>query len=178
LHPINLEWGESLVDIQMVVLVSWWPGYSGINLCLGKILKFDPTSNPPFLLKVNNEPGDFYAMQYDAIQAYIQADHVTFLNFRLPDTAPKESALENRGVVQRRCRRCCCSRGTRRRGQPPSPMYVLQAAPGLANGNRSSKNNDDDDDNNSDRNNDPNDRNKDDGDDREVIVVGHTDVKD
>ena len=47
----------------MAVTLSWWPGYSGTELSLGKIAKFDGTTSPSFLLEVNGKPGDtYYAM--------------------------------------------------------------------------------------------------------------------
>ena len=61
-YAIVPEWGESLVDLCMAVPLSWWTGYSGTELSLGKIVKFDVTASPLFLLKVNNTLGDTYIM--------------------------------------------------------------------------------------------------------------------
>ena len=112
-YTIDSKWGESLVGLRMAVLLSWWPGYSGTDICLGKITKFDKTKSPQFLLEVNNMPGDTYAIQYNAVLAYAQVEHPTFTNFRLPDMAPKEPAHDDTIVIQRRgCGRC---RGCKRR---------------------------------------------------------------
>ena len=54
-YAINPEWGESPVGLRMAVPLSWWPGYSGTKISLGKIAKFDRTASPPFLLKVDDE---------------------------------------------------------------------------------------------------------------------------
>jgi hypothetical protein len=62
LHQINPKWREGLVGLWMVVPLSWWPGYSGTNICLCKIAKFDPTKSLLFLIEVDNKPGNFYAM--------------------------------------------------------------------------------------------------------------------
>ena len=99
-YAIDPEWGESLVGLRMTVLLSWWPGYTGTELSLGKIAK----SRPLFLLAVDNEPGDTYAMRYDAVLAYTQVEHPTFGSFRLPDTMPEEPSPDDTVVVRRRGR--------------------------------------------------------------------------
>ena len=60
-YATDPEWGESLVGLRMAVPLSWWPVYSGTEISLGKIAKFDGTVSPPFLLQVNDETGDTYA---------------------------------------------------------------------------------------------------------------------
>ena len=125
----------------MTVSLSWWPGYSGNNICLGKIANFDPSVSPPFVLKINDEPGDFYGIQYDAVLKYAQADHDTYPNYRLPDTTPEEPAHNDTVVIQRRGRGRC--RGRKRcrqvRVQPPSPLPMLTS---WANSNVSNDNDD------------------------------------
>ena len=54
-NTINPKWGESLVGLRMAVPLSWWPGYSGTELSLGNIAKFDAVASLPFLLEVDNE---------------------------------------------------------------------------------------------------------------------------
>ena len=61
-YTIDPKWGESLVGLRMAVPLSWWPGYSGSKLSLGKITKFDGTASLPFLLEVNDEQGNTYTM--------------------------------------------------------------------------------------------------------------------
>ena len=62
---------------------------------LGKIAKFDAAASPPFLLAVNNAPGNTYAMRYGAILAYAQVEHPTFGSFCLPDTMPEEPSPDD-----------------------------------------------------------------------------------
>ena len=69
-YLIDPEWGESLLGLRMAVPLSWWPGYSSDNICLGKITKFDPSARPPFVLKIGNNSSDFYGIQYDAVLKY------------------------------------------------------------------------------------------------------------
>ena len=61
-YAIDPEWGESLVGLLIAVPLSWWPGYNVTELSLGKIAKFDGTTSPPYLIEVDNKPGDTYAM--------------------------------------------------------------------------------------------------------------------
>ena len=61
-YAINLEWGESLVGLRMAVPLSLWPSYSGNDTCFGKLAKFDPSVSPPFVLELDNEPGNFYGI--------------------------------------------------------------------------------------------------------------------
>ena len=107
-YTINPKWGESLVGLCMAVPLSWWPGYSGDNISLGEIAKFDPSASPPFILKIVDKSGNFYGIQYDAVLKCVQVDHVTYSNYHLPDTAQKESAHDDTVVVQR------CGRGRHR----------------------------------------------------------------
>ena len=111
---INPEWGENLVGLRMVVPLSWWSGYSGAELPLGKIAKFDVTASPSFLLEVNGEPGDTYAIRYDAVLAYAQVEHPTFKNFRLPNMMPEEPVPDDTVVIWRHgCRQRRCGRKRR-----------------------------------------------------------------
>ena len=110
-YAIDPEWGESLVGLRMAVPLSWWLDYTGTELLLGKIAKFDGAAGPSFLLTVDDEPGDTYAMRYDAVLAYAQVEHPTFGSFRLPDTMPEEPSPDDTVVVWRR------GRGRRRRGR-------------------------------------------------------------
>ena len=68
-YAINPKWGESLMGLRMAVPLSWWPGYSGTELSLGRIAKFNVTASPSFLLEVNDDPGDTCAVRYDAVLA-------------------------------------------------------------------------------------------------------------
>ena len=104
-YSIDPEWGESLVGFRMAVPLSWWPGYSGTKLSLGKIAKFNAAASPPFLLEVDGETSDTYVMRYDAVLAYAQVEHPTFGSFRLPNTMPEEPSLDGTVVVRRRCRK-------------------------------------------------------------------------
>ena len=149
-YAIDPEWGESLVGLRMAVPLSWWPGYTGTELSLGKIAKFDGAASPPFLLEVDDEPGDTYAMQYDALLAYAQVEHLTFKNFRLLDMMPEEPT-PNDTVIIRRHARGQCQRGRKRRRvrvRPSSPMPTLTSRADSASDDSSN------DDNDSDNNND------------------------
>ena len=104
---IDPEWGESLVGLRMAVPLSWWPGYTGTELLLGKIAKFNGATSPQFFLAVDNEPGDMYAMRYDTVLAYTQVEHPTVGSFRLPNTMSEEPSPDDTVVVRRRG----CGRG-------------------------------------------------------------------
>ena len=62
-YTTDPEWGERLVGLRMVVPLSWWPGYSGDDICLEKITNFNPSASPPFFRKIDNKPGNFYGTQ-------------------------------------------------------------------------------------------------------------------
>ena len=62
--------------------------------------------SPSFLLEVDNKPGDTYAMRYNFVLAYVQVEHPTLKDFRLPDKTPKEPAPDDTIIVQR-CGRGC-----------------------------------------------------------------------
>ena len=110
----NPAWGESLVGLRMVVLLSWWPDYSGTKLLLGKIAKFDATVSPLFLLEIEDKPGDTYSMRYNAVLAYAQVEHPTFKNFRLPNMMPEEPVPDDTVVIWRHgCRQRRCGRKRR-----------------------------------------------------------------
>jgi hypothetical protein len=161
----------------MSVPLSWWPGYSGRDVCSGKIAKFDPSSSPPFLLEVDDEPGDFFGIRYDAILAYAKVEHHAYKSYRLPNEPPKDPALENSVVVRRRGRGRGCGgsdRGTKRR-RPPSPTPDSNNSDDSEDVDEVSESEDDSDDN---------DDEEDDvvgagesSDDEEVVVVGRTDAK-
>ena len=57
-YAIDPKRGESLVGLCMAVPLSWWPGYTGTELSLGKITKLDSAASIPFLLAVDDEPGN------------------------------------------------------------------------------------------------------------------------
>ena len=126
-YAIDLEWGESLVSLRMAVPRSLWLGYTGTELSLGKIAKFDAAASPPFLLEVNDEPGDLYAMRYDAVLAYVQVEHSTFGSFHLPNTMPEEHSSNNTVFVGRRGpgRRRRSRKRRRVRAQASSPIPAL-----------------------------------------------------
>ena len=109
-YAIDPEWGESLVGLRMAVPLSWWPGYTGTELSLGKIAKFDGAASPQSLLAVDDESSDTYAMRYDTVLAYAQVERPTFGSFRLPDTMSEETSPDDTVVVWGR------GRGRRRRG--------------------------------------------------------------
>ena len=115
----------------MAVTLSWWPGYSGTELSLGKITKFDAAASPPFLLKVDDEPGNTYVVQYNAVLAYTEGEHPTFGSFHLPDTMPEEPSPDDTVVVWGRGRgRCWRGRKRRRvqaRASSPIPELISWA---------------------------------------------------
>ena len=104
-YVIDPEWGESLVVLRMAVPLSWWPEYTGTELSLDKVTKFDAAVSPLFLLVVNDKPGNMYAMRYDTVLAYAQVEYPTVGSFRLPDTMPEEPSPDDTIVVWRRGRR-------------------------------------------------------------------------
>jgi hypothetical protein len=184
-YAVDTEWGESLVGLRMAVPLSWWPGYTGTELSLGKIAKFDGTASPPFLLAVDDEPGDTYAMRYDAVLAYAQVEHPTFGSFRLPDAMPEEPSPDDTVVVRRR------GRGRRRRGRKrrrvraPASSRLPRASDDSSADEVDSDDDEDDDGEATDDDEDDEDEDDDevvvgdalDADDDEV-VVGRTDAKD
>ena len=66
---------------------------------MGKITNFDPSASLLFIPEINDEPGNFYGIQYDAVLKYAQVDHNTYSNYHLPNTASKEPALLLSSVV-------------------------------------------------------------------------------
>ena len=188
-YTIDPNWGESLEGLRIAVPFSWWPSYSGTELSLGKITKFDAAASPPFLLKVDDEPGNTYVVQYNAVLAYTEGEHPTFGSFHLPDTMPEEPSPDDTVVVWGRGRGRCWRGRKRRRVQAraSSPIPGLISRADLASSNNSDNdsvsNNDsdglgrllprhDDDDIDAD-NTDDADNDADDGE----VVVGRTEAK-
>ena len=118
-----VRYDASLVSLCMVKPLSCWPGYTGTELSLGKIAKFDAAASPQFLLAVDDEPGDTYAMRYDAVLVYAQVEHPTFGSFRLPNTIPEELSPDNTVVVRRR------GRGRRWRGRKRRCVRARASSP-------------------------------------------------
>ena len=85
----------------ITVLLSLWSGYSGTELLLGKIANFNITASPPFLLEVDDEPGNTYTIQYNVVLAYAWVEHPTFKNFRFPNMMPEEPAPDDTVGVRR-----------------------------------------------------------------------------
>jgi hypothetical protein len=185
-YTVDPEWGESLVGLRMAVPLSWWPGYTGTELSLGKIAKFDGTSSPPFLLAVDDEPGDTYAMRYDAVLKYAQVEHPAYGSFRLPDAMPEEPSPDDTVVVRRR------GRG-RRRGRKRRRVRAPASSP-LPRAGVDEVDSDDDEDEDGEAGDDDEDGEAgdddedddevvagdalDDDDDADLVVVGRTDAKD
>ena len=132
-YAIDPEWTESLVGRCIAVPLSWWPGYSGTELLLGKLAEFDRTASPMFLLEVDDESGNTYAMQYDAVLAYAQVEHPTFKNSRLPNTVPEEPAPDDTvvldvGAVARDAVASECGRHPHCLRWPPRPIRPATTA--------------------------------------------------
>ena len=80
----------------MSVPGDWWPGFTGKNLNGGVIARvdLDINTNNHFQLKLDNEPGAFYAMGYDAVALYANETHHLYSSFRLPAHALSDPAYE------------------------------------------------------------------------------------
>jgi hypothetical protein len=67
----------------------WCPGFTGKNLNGGVIARvdLDINTNNHFQLELDNEPGAFYAMRYDAVALYADEMHHLYSSFRLPTHA-------------------------------------------------------------------------------------------
>ena len=78
------------MGLNMAVPLSCWPSYTGTELSLGKIAKFEGAASPPFLLVVDDDPGDTYAMRYGAVLAYAQVKDPTCGSFPYPNMMPEE----------------------------------------------------------------------------------------
>jgi hypothetical protein len=74
-----------------------WPGFTGKNLNGGMVacVNLDINTNNHFQLKLDNEPGAFYAMRYDAIALYAnEMHHLLYSSFCLPAHALSNPAYE------------------------------------------------------------------------------------
>ncbi|KAL3797757.1 hypothetical protein ACHAW5_007544 [Stephanodiscus triporus] len=71
---INREWAALLRGLRMNVPDNWWPGFAGNNLNGGVIARvdLDIVTNNHFQLELDNEPGSFYAMRYDAVAIIVE----------------------------------------------------------------------------------------------------------
>jgi hypothetical protein len=72
----------------------WWPGFTSNNLNGGVMARvdLDIATNNHFQLELDNEPGSFYAMRYDAVVRYADETHRSFSSFRLPAHALSDPA--------------------------------------------------------------------------------------
>ena len=88
-HAVDPEWANSLVGLRMKVPISWWPGFSGNEGCDGKITetKLKDQHNRFWLLELDNEPGDFYPMRYDAVCLYVDTSNSNLRTYHLPQYA-------------------------------------------------------------------------------------------
>ena len=93
---IDREWAASLRGLRMNVPDDWWPGFTSNNLNGGVIARvdLDIATNNHFQLELDNEPGSFYAMRYDAVVRYADETHRSFSSFRLPAHALSDPANE------------------------------------------------------------------------------------
>jgi len=74
----------------------WWPGFTSENLNGGVIARvdLDIATNNHFQLELDNEPGSFYAMRYDAVVLYADETHRSYSSFCLPAHALSDPAGE------------------------------------------------------------------------------------
>ena len=91
---IDREWAASLRGLRMNVPDDWWPGFAGNKLNGGVIARvdFDIATNNHFQLELDNEPGSFYAMRYDAVVRFADETHDSFSSYRLPAHALRDPA--------------------------------------------------------------------------------------
>ncbi len=100
---INRKWAASLVGLRIEVPNNWWPAFSGQALNAGRIagVDFNIKTNNNFQLKLDNEPGVYYAMHYDAVVRFADETHRSFSLFCLPSHAirnPVDSVVEVKTV--------------------------------------------------------------------------------
>ena len=93
---IDEEWAETLVGIRMSIPENWWPGYNGNELYLGRIssLDLDADGARYFQLELDDEPGVYYPMRYDAVLHYADEGQRKYLSYHLPNSVPANPVSE------------------------------------------------------------------------------------
>ena len=89
-YSVDPEWAMSLLGLPMAVPEYWWPGFSRLKRFFGKIAKVNPRAENSafFLLELNEEPGEYYAMRYDDVARYANTDDNAIAAYCLPALPP------------------------------------------------------------------------------------------
>ena len=81
---IDPEWAETLDGLRMSVPNHWWNGHRGNRLHQGRIVLFLENTNRWQLLLDDIDDPNHYAMNYEAVVAYADAEAGTYAHYNLP----------------------------------------------------------------------------------------------
>ena len=81
---IDPEWAETLDGLRMSVPNHWWKGHRGNRLHQGKIVLFLENTNRWQLLLDDIDDPNHYAMNYEAVLAYVDEQAGTYPRYNLP----------------------------------------------------------------------------------------------
>ena len=91
-----------LVGLRMAVPEYWWPGFNARTLCPGMIaaVNFEAEGGRYFSLMLDDAPGTYYPMRYDAALSYANISHESHSSYVLPATAPCNPAQEHSVTIR------------------------------------------------------------------------------
>eukprot|EP00956_Cyclotella_meneghiniana_P007367 scaffold10033_cov103-Cyclotella_meneghiniana.AAC.1 len=138
---IDREWAESLVGLRMIVESSWWDGYDDSELNPGVIsaIDFSDKAGRFFQLELDDEPGAYYPMRYDAVLKYSDETHGRHSSYHLPSDILPDPEDETVTLAQLANSRLPTSR------QTPRPTVLHDSTTDEYNAQDPSSDNDDDD---------------------------------